>query len=122
MERAYVFMSKAMLFRRLAVVFALALSVTGCGGVSQREIEQTRQSLRSWIRSLDFAAQQQAAHRVPSRFLPQLLKSATQTLERERRKIDNAAPDQRAEVAPLAKQLESKIREQQARLARARTK
>jgi hypothetical protein len=114
-------MGKAMLFRRLAVALALALSVTGCGGASQCEIEQTRQSLRSWIRSLDFAAQQQAAHRVPSRFLPQLLKSATQTLERERRKIDNAAPEQRADVEPLAKELESKIHQQQERLAHARS-
>jgi hypothetical protein len=103
---------------RKQICAAVALSLLGgCAGASQRELEQTRQTLRSWTASLEFAAQQHASGRMPSLFLPQLLKSADEALNREQRKIDNAPPAQRAELQTLAQQLDSKIRAQQARPA-----
>jgi hypothetical protein len=113
---------KIMLFRRLAVAIALAFVVTGCGRSSQRDIEESRQTLRSWTTSIDFAMKQHAAQRVPAMFLPQLLKVANEALQRERRKIDNAPPQQRADLNAIARQLDSEIREQQARFARGASK
>ena len=102
---------------------AIALLIfAGCRGTSQRDVEQSRQTLRSWTASVEFTAQQHASGRVPSLFLPQLLKAADEALRRERRKIDNAQPAQRAQLQRLAQQLDSKIRAQQARLAAGRSK
>src|ERR1043166_3691231 len=100
-------------------IFAAVLLLLsgGCGGNSHREIEQTRQTLRSWTSSLDLAAQQRREERVPRLFLPQLLKVANEMLTHERRKIDNAPPAERASLQALAHELEAKIHEQQGRLA-----
>jgi len=82
------------------------LFIFGCGGASQRQHEQTRETLQSWINSVDLAQQHRADGHVPQVFIAQLLKGADKTLARERDQI-RSHPD----LQSLAQQLELKIRQ-----------
>jgi 16S rRNA U1498 N3-methylase RsmE len=93
---------------QLAAV-VLALLSTGCGG--SPKTEQIQQSLQSWSRSIDLAAEQWREHRVPNIYLAQLLRAAGEEQKQQEQKI-NKARDSGENVVALQAQLralESKI-------------
>ncbi|HYY13433.1 MAG TPA: hypothetical protein VE758_03255 [Chthoniobacterales bacterium] len=97
---------------RVVAACALGLLISSCGSSSQ-EAEQSGQMLRSWIRTVDLAAQQHVEHRVPDLYLKQLLKSAEQALKREQRQIQQLSGSDRQQLGSLADQLEGRIRQEQ---------
>jgi 16S rRNA U1498 N3-methylase RsmE len=98
--------------RRVIGACALGLLLSSCGDSSQPEMEQSRQMLQSWMRTVDLAAQQRAEQRVPDIYVSQVLRSAEQALARERRKIRQFTNADRQQLESLAHQLGAKIREQ----------
>ncbi|MFN2542687.1 MAG: hypothetical protein ABR514_11065 [Chthoniobacterales bacterium] len=99
--------------REFVAASALALLLSNCSGSPDEQIEQSREMLRSWTRTVDLAVEQRSEHRLPDIYMTQLMTSAEQALRSEQSKIHQADNSNRKDLELLAHQLEAKIREQQ---------
>lgn len=97
--------------RLLTGTIALGLLFAGCGNSD----EQSSKSLQSWSESVDFARQQWSAHRVPKRYLVQVLEAAEKQEKNIREKNGKLRPAVQKQLA----QLGSKIAQTNAAIGRA---
>ena len=99
---------------------ALSFLLDGCSGSS--DPKQIRDSLDSWSRSIDLAAQQWRQHHVPDLYLEQLLDAATNEKNKDEQQIGKLSGASAQSLMPRAHQLETKIVSATSELARVRHK
>ena|SRR5436853_7074977 len=84
---------KALLIAALAL-----LLLSACGEQSQRQIDQTREALASWTRSLELVEQQSQQHRVPDIYVRQMVNAAGKAVDRQRKRKGPAFSDARVKA------------------------
>src|SRR5437764_15250967 len=85
--------------KALLITAVALLLLSACGEQSPRQIDETREGLASWTRSLELVEQQSRQHRVPDLYVRQMVNAAGKAVDRQRKRNRQAFSNAQVKAA-----------------------